>query len=71
MHPVIWSMLSHVQLQGVTCPLCWLKHKETIMHGHDHHNTTIMSVIHNMSTTFFWPSSGWIHLSEKATQYII
>jgi len=46
------------------------------MHGHDRHNTTILSVIRNMSTTcfgqyYFWPSSGWIQLSEKTTQYII
>jgi len=46
------------------------------MHGHDRHNTTILSVIHNISTTcfgqyYFWPSSGWIQLSEKTTQYII
>jgi len=44
--------------------------KETIMHGHDCHNTTILSIVHNMSTTcfgqyYFWPSSGWIQLSEK------
>jgi len=26
-------------------------YKETIMHGHDRHNTTIPSIIHNMSTT--------------------
>ena len=46
------------------------------MHGHDHHNTTILSVIHNMSTAcfgqyYFWLSSAWIQLSEKTTQYII
>ena len=51
-------------------PLCQLKHKVTITHGHDRHNTTILSIIHNMSTTCFgqyyvWPSSGWIQLSEK------
>jgi len=51
-------------------------HKETIMHGHDSHNTTIVSIIHNMSTTcfdqyYFWPSSGWRQLSEKTTHYII
>jgi len=28
-------------------------HKETIMRGHDRHNTTILSVIYNMSTTCF------------------
>jgi len=44
------------------------------MHGHDRHNTTILSIIHNMPTTcfgqyYFWPSSGWIQLSEKTTQY--
>ena len=27
--------------------------KERIMHGHDTHNTTILSIIHNMSTTCF------------------
>jgi hypothetical protein len=27
--------------------------KETNMHGHDRHNTTILSIIHNMSTTCF------------------
>ena len=53
-----------------------LKHKETIMHGHDRHNRTILSIIRNMSTTcfgqyYFWPSSGWTQLSEKTTQYII
>jgi len=42
------------------------------MHGCDHHNTTMLSVIHNMSTICFgqycfWPSSGWIQLSEKTT----
>jgi len=44
------------------------------MHGHDRHNTTIFSVILNMSTTCFgqycfWQSSGRIQLSEKTTQY--
>ena len=85
----------------------YFNHKETIVHGHDHHNTTILSNvhniffnilltvhlsifilvinqlinwlitkinIHNMSTTcfgqyYFCPSSGWIQLSEKTTQY--
>ena len=52
------------------------KYKETIMRGHDRHNTTILWITHNMSTTcfgqhHFWPSSGWIQLSEKTTQYII
>jgi len=28
-------------------------HKETIMHGHDHYNTTILSIIHNMLSTCF------------------
>jgi len=28
------------------------KHKETIMHGHDRHNTTMLSIVHNMSSTF-------------------
>jgi len=33
------------------------------MYGHDRHNTTVLSIIHNMSTTcfgqkYFWPSSG-------------
>ena len=46
------------------------KHKETIVHGHDRHNTTVLSIIHNMLTTcfgqyYFWPSSGWIKLPEK------
>jgi len=50
--------------------------KETVMHGHNRHNTTMLSIIHNMSTTcfgqyYFWPSSGWIQLSEKTTQCII
>ena len=50
-----------------------LKHKQTIMHGHDRLNTTILTIIHNMSTTcfgqyYFWPSSGSIQLSEKTTQ---
>jgi len=45
------------------------------MHGHDHYNTTILSVIHNMSTTCFgqyqfWPSLDWMQLLEKTTQYI-
>jgi len=40
------------------------------MHGHGRHNTTVLSIIHHMSTTcfgqyYFWPSSGWIQLSEK------
>jgi len=53
-----------------------LRRKETAMHGHDHHNTTLLSIIYNMSTTYFgqhyfWPSSGWIQLSEKITQYIV
>ena len=44
------------------------------MHGHDRHNTTILSILHNMSTEYFgqyyfWPSSGWIQWSEKTTQY--
>jgi len=25
------------------------------MHGHDHHNTTMLSIIHNMSTTISAP----------------
>jgi len=58
---------------------CWtgvLKHKEIIMHGRDRHTTTILSIIDNMSTTcfgqyYFWPSSGWMKLSEKTTRYII
>jgi len=29
------------------------EHKGTIMHGPDHYNTTILSIIHNMSTTCF------------------
>ena len=29
------------------------KHRETILHGHDCYDTTILSVIHNMSTTCF------------------
>jgi len=46
------------------------------MHGYDRHNTTILSVIHNISTTcfgqyYFWPSSDWIQLLEKTTLYII
>jgi len=50
--------------------------QETIMHGHDRHNTTALSIMHNMSITcfdqyYFRPSSGWIQLSEKTTQYII
>ena len=28
-------------------------YKETIMHGHDRHNTSILTIIHNMSTTCF------------------
>jgi len=27
-----------------------IPHKETIMNGHDRHNTTMLSIIHNMST---------------------
>jgi len=51
-------------------------HKETIMHGHDRHNTIVLSVMDNMSTTcfgqyYYWPSSSWIQLSEKTAQYII
>jgi len=30
-----------------------LKHNETIMHGHDRHNATTLSIIHNKSTTCF------------------
>jgi len=46
------------------------------MHGLGRHNTTLLSIIHNMSTTcfgqyYFWPSSGWIHLSERTTQYTV
>jgi len=46
------------------------------MQGQDRHNTTILSIIHNMSTAcfgqyYFWPSSGSIQLSEKTTQYTI
>ena len=38
--------------------------------------TTVLLIIHNMSTTcfgqyYFWSSSGWIQLSEKITQYIV
>jgi hypothetical protein len=45
------------------------------MHGHDCHNTTVLSIIHNMSTTcfdqyYFWPSSGWIQFAKKTIQYI-
>jgi len=59
---------------NVTKQRFWLE--EAIIHGHDRHNTTILSIIHNMSTTcfgqyHFWSSSGWIQLSEKTTQYII
>ena len=52
----------HLHLRHLKATLLWqdslkiLKesiHKETIMHGHDRHNTTILSVIHNMSTTCF------------------
>ena len=37
------------------------------MHGHDLHNTIILSIVHNMSTTCFGqfcfcPSSVWIQL---------
>ena len=44
------------------------------MHGHDRHNTTILTITRNMPTTcfdqyYFWPSSAWIQLSEKTTQY--
>jgi len=44
------------------------------MHGHDRHSTTVLSITRNMSTTcfgkhYFLPSSGWIQLSEKTTQY--
>jgi len=51
-----------------------VQHMEKIMHGHDRHNTTILSIVHNMSTTcfgqyYFWPSSGWIQQPEKTTQY--
>ena len=58
------------------CLICTSSfHKETIMCGHDHHNTTILSIIHSTSTTcfsqhYFWLSSGWIQLSEKTTQYM-
>jgi len=27
--------------------------KETIMHGHDRHNTSVLSVVHDVSTTCF------------------
>ena len=62
--------------QASDCRLIMGDHKETTVHGHDRHNTTILSIIHNMSTTcfgqcYFWPSSGWIKLSEKTTQYNI
>jgi len=30
-----------------------MKHKETIIHGHDRHNTTTLSIIHKMSPTCF------------------
>ena len=44
------------------------------MLGHDHRNTTILSIIHGKSTTcsgqyYFWPSSDQVQLSEKTTQY--
>jgi len=29
------------------------RYKETIMRGHDRHNITVLSVIHNMSTACF------------------
>jgi len=42
------------------------------MHRHNRHNRTILSIIHNMSTAcfgqyYFWPSSGWIQLSETSS----
>ena len=45
----------------VLVPQDMIEHKETIMHGHDRHNTTILSVIHDISITcfgqyYFWPS---------------
>jgi len=50
------------------------QHKEKIMHGHDRHNRTVLSVKHKMSTTcfgqYYFLPSGWIQLSEKTTQYI-
>ena len=66
--------LKHKTLQGNVTHKTWALRKETIMHGHDRHNTT--TIIHNMSTTcfgqyYFWPSSGWIQLLEKTTQYVI
>jgi len=49
------------------------RYKETIMHGHDRHNTTVLSIIHNTSTARFgqYYFRPWIQLSEKTTQYII
>jgi len=72
---VFWGVISKIWLILVT-EYIGLLHKETIMHRHDRHNTTILSVIHNISTTcsgqyYFWPLLGWIQLSEKSTQYII
>jgi len=45
--------LMHQTLQGNVTHKTWALRKETIMHGHDRHNTTILSIIHNMSSTFF------------------
>jgi len=46
------------------------EHKETIMHGHDRHNTTLLPIIHKMSNTcfgqyYFWPSSGRFNYRRK------
>ena len=45
-------LASQEGLYGVSFPLCQLKRKETVKHGHDRHNVTILSIIRNMSTTY-------------------
>ena len=74
--PALFFLIKTLVKAMLGCWTCVLQHKEKIMHWYDRHNTTMLSIKHNISTTcfgqyYFWPSSGWIKLSEKTTQYII
>jgi len=62
---VFWGVISKIWI--LVTEYIGLLHKETIMHRHDHHNTTILSVIHNISTT----CSGQYYLAIVGLDTII
>ena len=52
------------------------EHKKTIMQGHDRHNKSVLSILHNILTEYYRQykcstSSVWINFLEKSIQYII